>query len=564
MLKFGNKEFRNLQEQVLKNMKDIATFKETKWVLDEFGIKMVGQVDSVIDVPTVEDYKALHSEWSYGDTYAVGEEAPYCLYVLTKANDTHLSDYWLNIGEFPAQGPQGEQGEQGDIGPQGPAGNPGSNGIDAGFGSITASVTTLSAGENATVNIYASGPNAAKNLTFDFGIPRGADGSGAGSVAWGNISGSIYAQTDLVSALNKKQNVSGMSMYATVSALSSTNATANTALSLAAEAYTVANYASSLATNAYTAAFDATIIASLANAGLSLKQDISGMSEYAKVVDLSAYATVSSMSSAISSIYASISDIPVVSGSYSGSYWTALTIGDTTKELGSGGGGTGPVGPTGATGATGPTGPTGATGANGQDGAMGPTGPQGIDGPTGPTGPAGSDGAIGPTGPAGADGAIGPTGSEGPIGPTGATGPQGPTGETGATGPQGPTGETGATGPQGPTGETGAVGPTGAEGAIGPTGAEGAVGPTGATGAEGPMGPTGATGDTGPVGPTGPTGATGGTGPTGPTGATGLTTSVSIDSVTYTQVSGNISLPNETWTFTLSDNTTVDKVVVVR
>ena len=98
-----------------------------------------------------------------------------------------------------------------------------------------------------------------------------------------------------------------------------------------------------------------------------------------------------------------------------------------------------------------------------------------------------------------------------PPGKDGATGPQGEKGETGATGPQGEKGETGATGPQGEKGETGATGP------------QGEKGETGATGPQGPQGPAGAD---------------------GPTAAEVIA-----------------ALPTETWTFTLSDGSTVDKVV---
>lgn len=57
MLKFGNKEFRNLQEQVKKNMDDIMFILQEEGVLNEFGIKVVGQEESVLDMPTVEEYK---------------------------------------------------------------------------------------------------------------------------------------------------------------------------------------------------------------------------------------------------------------------------------------------------------------------------------------------------------------------------------------------------------------------------------------------------------------------------------------------------------------------------
>lgn len=62
MLKFGNKEFRNLQEQVEKNMKDILFILEEEGVLNSFGIKVVGQEESTDDLPTVEDYKEDNPE----------------------------------------------------------------------------------------------------------------------------------------------------------------------------------------------------------------------------------------------------------------------------------------------------------------------------------------------------------------------------------------------------------------------------------------------------------------------------------------------------------------------
>lgn len=44
-----------------------------------------------------------------------------------------------------------------------------------------------------------------KNLTFTFGIPRGANGE-APELEWGNITGNLAAQTDLLGALQAKQN----------------------------------------------------------------------------------------------------------------------------------------------------------------------------------------------------------------------------------------------------------------------------------------------------------------------------------------------------------------------
>ena len=69
----------------------------------------------------------------------------------------------------------------------------------------------------------------------------------------------------------------------------------------------------------------------------------------------------------------------------------------------------------------------------------------------------------------------------------------------------------------------------------------GPIGPTGTTGPTGPIGPTGNPGTNGLDGPTGPIGPTG---LTGPTGADGLTTKIKVNSITYTQSGGLITLPD--------------------
>ena len=163
MLNFGNKDFRNLQEQVLKNMDDIRYILEEEGVLNEFGIKVVGQVEAIADLPSVSEYKAAHSDWGYGDAYAVGDEAPYELYILTRANGTHPNDYWFEIGEFPVAGPQGPQGATGATGATPSI-------------SVAANTTTLSAGQSASVSVAKSGTAAEPLLTFSFEIPQGAQG----------------------------------------------------------------------------------------------------------------------------------------------------------------------------------------------------------------------------------------------------------------------------------------------------------------------------------------------------------------------------------------------------
>lgn len=129
MLTINGKEFRNLEEQVLKNQSDIKFIKNEQGVLNQFGIKVVGEGADLLDLPSVENYKQSNPEWEYGDTYAIGTVPPYSLYVLTRANVSNAEDYWFDIGDFPAPGPKGDTGEPGPVGPAGERGLQGPQGI---------------------------------------------------------------------------------------------------------------------------------------------------------------------------------------------------------------------------------------------------------------------------------------------------------------------------------------------------------------------------------------------------------------------------------------------------
>ena len=158
MLNFGNKEFRNLQEQVLKNMADIKDIHEGATVLGEFGIKVVGQVDSESDLPDPTEY-----EGEYGDAYVVGEETPYDYYIFTRPFEDVDDPQWFNLGQFPAPGPQGETGATGATGAT-PA------------IVVNATTSTLSAGQDATVSVAKSGTNEEPHFMFTFAIPQGSQG----------------------------------------------------------------------------------------------------------------------------------------------------------------------------------------------------------------------------------------------------------------------------------------------------------------------------------------------------------------------------------------------------
>lgn len=121
MITFNDKVYRNLQEQVAKNKQDIADFRQVDRVLADFGIKVLGRLDSEDELPTDDN--------EYGDAYAIGEDAPYDFYVWTRGNEyTSDTAFWFNIGKMSVVGPQGPKGDRGATGPQGPKGDTGAQG----------------------------------------------------------------------------------------------------------------------------------------------------------------------------------------------------------------------------------------------------------------------------------------------------------------------------------------------------------------------------------------------------------------------------------------------------
>lgn len=107
MLIYDGNEYRNLEEQVLQNQKDIEDFKAGKQTIDEFGIRVQGVLFSADDLPTQGD--------NYGDAYLVGEKTPYNMYIWSRIKNGDPPAAWINIGIFPAPGPAGERGEIGSI-----------------------------------------------------------------------------------------------------------------------------------------------------------------------------------------------------------------------------------------------------------------------------------------------------------------------------------------------------------------------------------------------------------------------------------------------------------------
>ena len=116
-IQVNNVILRNLQEQVEKNKQDIAKHYEIDRVLSDWGIKVLGVVNTPSDIP--------EGIYEYGDAYGVRTGSGIVYYVWTRANINvgQEEDYWLDIGALSIIGPTGPQGLQGPQGIQGVRGS---------------------------------------------------------------------------------------------------------------------------------------------------------------------------------------------------------------------------------------------------------------------------------------------------------------------------------------------------------------------------------------------------------------------------------------------------------
>ena len=223
MLNFGNKEFRNLQEQVLENMKNIKSLQDLSLV----GIN----VDYI-----VEDLSSIQSPEA-GQMAAVGAAAPYTLYV-------YYNSSWVSFGEFPKEGPQGPQGPRGltgDIGPKGSQGERGAQGPRGATGAQGPKGDKGDAGSPVTITVDSVKYTQVNgNITLP-DYPH--DG------VWGSIEGNIESQADLQNALDSKQDV--ISDLATIRSGAEAGATAvqPAALSTALSEYTKTSQLATVATS---------------------------------------------------------------------------------------------------------------------------------------------------------------------------------------------------------------------------------------------------------------------------------------------------------------------------
>lgn len=228
MIKINGKVYRNLPEQVGVNKDDInALLKQLPYN---------GPYNTLNDIPkdVIVD----------NGTYLVGTDS----YTIYKYDEN--TKEFISLGLFGAKGDKGETGAKGETGDKGEQGIKGATGTAAGFGTPVINVTTVTAVEPASGTVTASGDDTAKVFTFDFNIPRGLDGvqgpkgdqgeqgikgdkgdSGdpvtitlegvvyraadgnitlpdyPNTAVWGNVSGNIDNQSDLMNKFATKQDV---------------------------------------------------------------------------------------------------------------------------------------------------------------------------------------------------------------------------------------------------------------------------------------------------------------------------------------------------------------------
>ena len=135
MIDINGIEYRNLVEQVAKNKTDIAALLA--------GIKIVGSVSDAGDIP---------ADLNPGECYLVGDPGDYDLYMKLSGGAV------VNLGDYPARGPQGIQGLQGDA---------------AEIGNVNSSAETIDSALSASVEVNKDG----NNIDFRFYIPKGAKGN---------------------------------------------------------------------------------------------------------------------------------------------------------------------------------------------------------------------------------------------------------------------------------------------------------------------------------------------------------------------------------------------------
>ena len=158
-IRIDNKVYRNLQQQV-KFLTDLANQ----------GVNVIKNVKGVVaNVNQLPDVASVET----GTTYAVGTSKPYEYYAA-------LNGKWVDLGEFPYQGPKGPTGASGAVGPTGATGAVGPTGPLGGPTGPTGATGAVGP-TGATGPIGPTGPQGATGATGAVG-PTGP--AGTSTLGW--------------------------------------------------------------------------------------------------------------------------------------------------------------------------------------------------------------------------------------------------------------------------------------------------------------------------------------------------------------------------------------------
>lgn len=122
----NDKVYRNIQEQVLKNLEDIKANRElidlhyeTGRVIAELGVRIIGKVGTFDEIRNVIPTQ-------FGDGYAVGTPGNYTFYIWTRRSPTTPVEdgQWLELGPLAVPGPEGPSPVMGNDGTYITATNP--------------------------------------------------------------------------------------------------------------------------------------------------------------------------------------------------------------------------------------------------------------------------------------------------------------------------------------------------------------------------------------------------------------------------------------------------------
>ena len=177
----------NLENAVKWCVDNLNAYLEGKATLDLFGIKILGILTDISEAPKLN--------YEYGDAYGVGIQPPYTYWIYTRSDKAEIDGTFVNIGVFPAYGPQGPKGEQGpqgergEIGPQGPKGKDGVQGQRGDKGERGATGATGATGPSGP-----QGPVGMVNIVAE--LPAISSLPTATADLWNNHIGYFVNQTD--------------------------------------------------------------------------------------------------------------------------------------------------------------------------------------------------------------------------------------------------------------------------------------------------------------------------------------------------------------------------------